>query len=227
MTTAHACWLHDTGTPLPPELSQQLTDAERTELARFRLPDRSRSFILSRVMLRQLLRQLLAGNDSSPVLDRTASGRLTLMSPPGWHISVSHCPGHVAVMAAHAPCGIDVEINRDADWKRIARRYFSEAENDYLQQLEATRGAEDFLKLWTLKEAGVKAMGTGLAGNLSRLAFDIRGNSASPQPSSVPGMRTHLQQMASCTLAMALLTNKKASWHVCELALEDLLTVSG
>lgn len=226
MIQVHACWLQDSDAPLPATLSRQLTEAEHTELAGFRHPARSRSFILSRAMLRQLLGQVLAGDPHPPLLARTPSGRLALASHPEWHISISHCPGHVAVMAAQAPCGIDVEVTRNADWARIARRYFSEEEKDYLLQLDATRGAEDFLKLWTLKEASVKAMGTGLAGNLSRITFDISRSNTSPQPSQ-PGMSSRLQQMDTCTLAMALMTNKKASWHVCELALVDLTPVSG
>lgn len=226
MIEVHACWLEDTTAPLPARLSQQLTEAEHAELACFRHPARSRSFILSRAMLRQLLGQVLAGDTHPPLLARTPSGGLALASHPAWHISISHCPGHVAVMAAQVPCGIDVEIARNADWRRIARRYFSNEEKDYLLQLDATRGAEDFLKLWTLKEASVKAMGTGLAGNLSRLTFDISRSNTSPQPSQ-PGMSTRLQQLNTCTLAMALMTNKKASWHVCELALSDLAPVSG
>lgn len=226
MTEVHACWLHDNGALLPPELSAVLSEAERSELGRFRHPARARSFLLSRALLRHLLNQVIGNHEPPVVLSREPSGRLVLQCSNGWHISVSHCPGHVAVMAAPAPCGIDIEIPRAIDWQRIARRYFSDAENNHLLAQTNEDAARDFLALWTLKEAGVKALGTGLAGNLSRLAFDP-GTADDPVCPSRADLRLRLQRTSEHTLAMAVITNEKASWHICQLAPEELLPVSG
>lgn len=226
MTEVHAGWLHDSGAPLPPELSAALSPAERAELDRFRHPARVRSFLLSRALLRHLMNRVM-GNPLQPVVTaREPSGRLVLQRPAGWHISLSHCPGYVAVMVAQAPCGIDIDIPRATDWQRIARRYFSDAENNHLLAQTNDDAARDFLALWTLKEAGVKALGTGLAGNLSRLAFDL-GPASGPDCPSQEDLRLQLQRNTHHTLAMAVVTNEKASWHLCQLALDDLLPVSG
>lgn len=226
MTEAHACWLHDNGAPLPPELSAALSAGERAELGRFRHPERMRSFLLSRTLLRHLL-QRVVGNLAQPAVTvREPSGRLVLHRPAGWHISLSHCPGHVAVMLAQAPCGIDIDIPRGTDWQRIARRYFSDAENHHLLAQARDDAARDFLALWTLKEASVKALGTGLAGNLSRLAFDLTA-ATDPVCPSRTDLHLQLHRSAQHTLAMTVVTNKKASWHLCQLALDDLLRLSG
>lgn len=69
--------------------------------------------------------------------------------------------------------GIDVErLNRRTD-PALADRYFSKPEVDYVRAHtgdEARRFA--FLRVWTLKESFIKAIGTGLQTPLADFTFD-------------------------------------------------------
>ncbi|MEO0409723.1 MAG: 4'-phosphopantetheinyl transferase superfamily protein, partial [Cyanobacteria bacterium P01_A01_bin.135] len=49
-------------------------------------------------------------------------------------------------------------------WERLARRYFSCQERDYLQGLCDAARQRAFLQIWTQKEAYVKATGEGIRG---------------------------------------------------------------
>ncbi|KAG8046829.1 hypothetical protein GUJ93_ZPchr0008g11604 [Zizania palustris] len=63
------------------------------------------------------------------------------------------------------PIGIDVEEKKRKTVKSIlslARRYFTPSEVDYLAKIsDSDAQQKEFIKLWTLKEAYVKALGRG------------------------------------------------------------------
>ena len=86
----------------------------------------------------------------------------------GLEFSVSHCDGLTAVVvSASGACGIDVEDeNRriGTDVGAFARRWLSEREAARLDRIEdVDERARAFMRLWTVKEAYVKALGLGIA----------------------------------------------------------------
>ncbi len=81
--------------------------------------------------------------------------------------------GHHALMAVGRDIlpGIDVELRRPrARAMQIAQRFFSSEEVDALFGLPEAAREQAFLRLWTAKEAVVKALGRGLAFGLDRLS---------------------------------------------------------
>lgn len=91
--------------------------------------------------------------------------------------NLSHTKGMCAcILATGEPgweVGIDIEALRPYK-ENVAKRIFSQAENDYVQQ--SCSKEEAFTKLWTLKEAYVKAIGKGLSFPLDKAAFQIGNN---------------------------------------------------
>ncbi|HLH97097.1 MAG TPA: 4'-phosphopantetheinyl transferase superfamily protein [Xanthobacteraceae bacterium] len=80
----------------------------------------------------------------------------------------------VCAVGADGDLGIDVEklstAQRSMD---VAKRFFAPAEIAYLQQVDAEHRAETFLRIWTLKEAYVKARGLGLNVPLQSFGFRL------------------------------------------------------
>ena len=141
----------------------------------------------------------------------------------GWHISLSHCSGRVAVTLAEAPCGVDIEVFREVAWEKIARRYFAPSEQAWLESLPETEARQAFLQLWTLKEAGVKAMGKGLANHLASLAFDISGEK--PRLATeciVPNIVVKQTICEAHILAAAIMTEQPVNWHLRQLTIDTL-----
>ena len=84
--------------------------------------------------------------------------------------NVSHS-GDIALAAfcTDAPVGVDVEwVRDDAATEQIAARYFSRNERVWLGSLPQDEQAHGFFRLWTRKEALLKAQGHGLWGEIER-----------------------------------------------------------
>ena len=76
---------------------------------------------------------------------------------PDIHFSVSHSENYwVCIMDQH-PVGIDLQFNQRVNAESIARRHFHPLEALWLE-----KHPEDFFRIWTAKEAFVKAVGLGI-----------------------------------------------------------------
>lgn len=88
--------------------------------------------------------------------------------------NISHtkgfCASILAVGGAKPEVGIDVETVRPYR-ERVAQRIFSNEEYEYVNH--SASKDEAFTKLWTLKEAYIKAIGKGLSFPLKDAAFII------------------------------------------------------
>ncbi|KAF7100296.1 hypothetical protein CFC21_101828 [Triticum aestivum] len=85
------------------------------------------------------------------------------------HFNISHTTSLIACgIAMDANIGIDIEEKKRKTTKSIlslARCFFTPSEAHYLTEISDSYAQEkEFFKLWTLKEAYVKALGLGLSG---------------------------------------------------------------
>ncbi len=222
MTPACLYWLQDDGQSDLTALASALNGAEQQELATLQHQERQRSFVLSRT----LLYRLVTIHTGCAVQDirfmREESGRLALQHPSGWHLSLSHAKGLVAAMLATQSCGIDIEKSRRLDVQKVVTRYFSEAEKNALALRAPEENQGGFFRMWTLKEAGVKALQQGLAGNLSRLAFDV----SAEEPRQLAGDCLQLWQQVrgDIFLAAAVAGTTPVAWSAEEIRQEHLTT---
>jgi len=82
--------------------------------------------------------------------------------------------GDLAVLALSAESvGVDLELVRPIDWRKISARYFHPGEQAYL--LSSADPLESFFWIWTLKESYVKAEGSGLSVPLGKFSIVPQG----------------------------------------------------
>jgi 4'-phosphopantetheinyl transferase len=153
-----------------------LTDDERRRLQDFRAAAPRRLHLIARALQRTALSRLVpAVNAADWRFDRGATGRPALAAAHRLAVdfNIAHTQG-VVVMAAgrEVRLGIDVERLERRRSLDIARRYFSAHEIAALEALPVDAQARRFVELWTLKEAYLKAVGTGIAGGLGSMTFD-------------------------------------------------------
>ncbi|MEA3504424.1 MAG: 4'-phosphopantetheinyl transferase superfamily protein [Bacteroidota bacterium] len=83
------------------------------------------------------------------------------LSEKNIHFNISHSGDWVVCSTAQNKVGIDVEKIKKEKLK-VANRFFSEREIDYLSNTSEEKKDEEFTRLWTIKEAYLKFLGTGL-----------------------------------------------------------------
>jgi 4'-phosphopantetheinyl transferase len=126
-------------------------------------------FALSCIMLdAHLMRwRLVAGKNGKPVAYLGEQ-------PAPLSFNLSHTDGLVGVAAVPRPghaVGFDLEALDRKVTLDIADRYFRAEEITWLRSLPAAARSEGFLRLWTLKEAFIKATGEGLSQDLAAFWF--------------------------------------------------------
>jgi len=125
-----------------------------------------------------LLGRLLAtyaGLDHPPVIARTGRGKPYAPALAVIDFNLSHARDHALIAIARGqPLGVDLErVDRKLDAHDLARRFFSKREADALDALPEAQRATAFLRLWTCKEAVLKALGAGISFGLDRVAFEL------------------------------------------------------
>lgn len=162
---------------LPSDAADMLSIAEQERLHHIRPPQQARLFLLGRYLLRQLLGDVLSQPPQSIAIKINARGKPQLVQPD-WHFNISHSGSTLALAIGNqAPLGIDVEGRQLSSMQihRLARRYFTDDEQTWLSQHNS---ADAFLQLWTIKEAVLKAHGSGIANNLSAVYWQLNDNEA-------------------------------------------------
>ena len=155
-----------------------LDDADQARADLFRRPTTRNQHVIGRGMARLLL--------STETIDPKSirfgvekHGKPYVKSPSEAQqpFNVTHTDGLVMcaireIAKHHRLIGLDVErLDRRTDTE-IADRYFSEPEIEYLQQFQCEERRRVFLRIWTLKESFIKAIGTGLQTPLADFAFE-------------------------------------------------------
>ncbi len=82
--------------------------------------------------------------------------------PNGPYFSISHCKQGIAVAIDEHPIGIDIEAIRHADDDLLARTMNEFEQSKIKNQKSKIESDREFTRLWTLKEAIVKAQGVGI-----------------------------------------------------------------
>jgi 4'-phosphopantetheinyl transferase len=171
-------------------LESLLPDEERARLAEFRADAPRRLHLLARGLQRTMLSHLHPGVAPRDWrFDRSEQGRPSLSAAHGLDVdfNIAHTRGLVAMTAGRdMKLGIDVERFERRRSLEIARRYFSAREIAAFEALPAAQQPRRFVELWTLKEAYLKAIGTGIAGGLGSMTFAWRGADVTFERASDP-----------------------------------------
>lgn len=156
-----------------------LTDDERERRSRFRFQEDRDLFLVARAVLRWFLGRWRGERPEEVRFVYNGYGKPALAEAGAADLrfNVSHSARQVAwAFASGFDVGIDVERIRPLDdLMALAGRYFAPAERGQLAERPESERVVRFFELWTLKEAFVKARGTGLSMPLDR--FHLRPDS--------------------------------------------------
>jgi 4'-phosphopantetheinyl transferase len=152
-----------------------LSPDERARCARFAFARDRRDFAAAHALLRTQLSRYADIRPTAWTFDARPGGKPFIVSSGESALAFNLSHTHGLVACAIARCGevgIDVEsVDRALDGRKIAARYFSKVECEWLDACDARERAVRFIELWTLKEAYIKAIGLGLTHPLNAFSF--------------------------------------------------------
>jgi len=157
-----------------------LSSDERARYDRFHFPRDARDYAAAHAMVRSALSFHEGLPPSSWIFDADGQGKPVVASgQPSVEFNLAHTRGLAACALSRAAIvGIDVESCESAvDVDRMATRYFSGPEIAALRRESGSEQRARFTELWTLKEAFLKAVGTGLTSPLGDFGFEWQGAS--------------------------------------------------
>ena len=151
-----------------------LSDEEIRRKERFGLPILRTHFANARNGLRLLAGRYLAKDPRDLRFSYAEHGK-PLLEGEALHFNLSHSGGlMVAAFTFAGPLGVDIEQQAPRVHVRdIARRYFSDAECREMGEGDETEFLRNFFRLWTAKEAVMKATALGFALGLSKIRIGL------------------------------------------------------
>ena len=200
-------------------LETRLSPDERARAQRLRIEAARHRLILARTLLRSELGAILGVEPRRLEFEVAERGKPFLTSPsppspPGFNLS--HSGDVVVVAIALGEIGVDVErLRRMTKAERLARRFFGPAEFAAVQSSPETARDHLFLRIWTQKEAYLKATGLGVG-------MPLREVETEPDPTRPVGLRAVSGDRREA--ARWSLTEVEVPGAVCVVALETQLS---
>ncbi len=159
------------------DYSAVLANQERRTADGMRRADVRRRFVETRARLRIKLGEYLGKDPARIVLAVAEHGKPYLPEHPELSFNLSHSGEHLLLaVTTRSEIGADVEAVRSRrGLEGIAGKCFAKTELDHWRSLPKADQVGAFFRLWTAKEAFVKATGRGIALGLNNVVFDAGG----------------------------------------------------
>jgi 4'-phosphopantetheinyl transferase len=171
-------WRH--GTAVPEGFAELLDTTELGRAAAYRFPAHSARFVWARALTKRIVgtaagvsaRDVRLTREPCPGCGDTGHGPPVAELADGTaHLSLSHSEGYSALLLSlRHPVGLDIERVRPMPVDVLAPTTLCEDERTYVfDEPSGPRRSLAYLRCWTRKEAVLKAVGTGVVGDLTRL----------------------------------------------------------
>ncbi len=158
-----------------------LDEHERERAGRFVFAADRERFVVSHALVRRALSRLADVRPEAWRFVAQAFGKPTIDATQleeTLAFNMAHTDGLVACAVARHEVGIDVEsVERRIQPLEIASQFFSHRELLCLRECPEALRPLRFIELWTLKEAYVKALGTGLSQPFHTFSFAVNAGS--------------------------------------------------
>lgn len=163
-------------------LLECLSAEERARASSFIRAELSRLAIMARGLLRHILSPHAGVSPAALQFACNAWGKPSLIADPGKPppvaFNVSHSANFVAIaVSGGSTVGVDIERERDLDGlDGLCERFLTASERRRVARVPERLRSDAFLRLWTRKEAALKASGIGLS--LDPVRVEVGRNSA-------------------------------------------------
>ena len=149
---------------------REISAQRREQALKFKHELGQRLCVLAYQLLKQVLREGY-GITANPVFDYNEHGKPSIVGHPEIFFNLSHCKEAVICVVSDQPVGVDVESFREYK-EGLVRYTMNEAE---IREIESSEDpAATFIRLWTMKEATLKLIGTGISNDMKSVIDTAR-----------------------------------------------------
>ena len=147
---------------------RELSPQRREQALKFKFEQGQRLSVLAYLLLKKGLREAY-GITENPVFEYGEHGKPSIVGHPEIHFNLSHCKEAVVCAVSDSPVGADVESIREYHESLV--RYTMN--DDEVHQIESSEHPDvAFIRLWTMKEAVLKLIGTGISNDIKNVLVD-------------------------------------------------------
>ncbi|ACJ19698.1 4'-phosphopantetheinyl transferase family protein [Coxiella burnetii] len=153
-----------------------LSPEEQARADRFVQSEHRRRFVTSHAALHAILTSYLPELKGRVRFRYNDHGKPYLKDSPSLQFNLSDSRAFaLCAVTRDREVGIDIEFMKPGiHAEQIAERFFSPEESQTLKALPAEGRLEGFYRIWTLKEAYIKAIGQGLSFPLQKFTTDAK-----------------------------------------------------
>ncbi len=161
-----------------------LSKQEKNKAKKFKNAEDLNLYVSGKYLTRKIISEIFKVGANDIVFKPDNFNRPKLIYPKGkkFDFNLSHSGNVVALAVSDNKVGIDIEKIENIDLK-ISKDYFHNKEIEFVYSQKG-KELENFYKIWTLKEAFVKAIGKGLSFPLKSFHFEIKGDNVKIHPKS-------------------------------------------
>ena len=141
---------------------KEISVQRREQALKFKFELGQRLCVLAYLLLKKGLREGY-GITENPIFDYNEHGKPSIVGHPEIFFNLSHCKEAVICVVSDQPVGVDIESIREYK-EGLVRYTMNDAE---IREIEsADDPAATFIRLWTMKEATMKLIGTGISNDI-------------------------------------------------------------
>ena len=148
----------------------EISEQRREQALKFKHEQGQRLCVLAYQLLKEGLRQEYGITDN-PIFEYKEHGKPSIVGHPEIFFNLSHCKEAVACVISNKPIGVDVECIRE--FKESLVNYTMNDE-EKTEITKSDKPEATFIRLWTMKEATAKLIGTGITHNVKSLIDTAR-----------------------------------------------------
>ena len=144
------------------EALRDISEQRREQALKLKHEQGQRLCVLAYQLLKKGLQQEY-GITENPIFEYNEHGKPSIVGHPEICFNLSHCKEAVVCVVSDQPVGVDVESIRE--YKESLVRYTMNDEE--IREIEPSENpAATFIRLWTMKEATMKLIGTGISNDM-------------------------------------------------------------
>ena len=149
---------------------KEISEQRREQALKFKFEQGQRLCVLAYLLLKKALHETYGITDN-PIFEYNEHGKPSIVGHPEIFFNLSHCKEAVICAVSDLPVGVDVEGIRE--YKESLVNYTMN-DGEMAQIHSAEDPAAAFIRLWTMKEATMKLIGTGISNDMKTVIDTTR-----------------------------------------------------